>query len=245
MPYQIGNKWICQDKSIWKYENGVFTLYYKVLFMEDKNQSTDSLQDIKDIRRIMERSSRFISLSGLSGVAAGICALVGVYFANDILNNYYGGYNSRGFFTGDDFSKLKIKFGILAVAVFAVAFISSFYLTWRKAKKQNVSMWDHTSKRLAWNMMVPLISGGIFILGMLRYDAWLFVAPACLIFYGLALVNASKYTLNDIRYLGYCEIVLGLINMFMPGYGLWIWAIGFGILHIIYGILMWRKYERV
>ena len=93
-------------------------------------------------------------------------------------------------------------------------------------------------------MMLPLITGGIFIAGMLWYDNWLFVAPACLIFYGLALVNASKYTLTDIRYLGYCEILLGLINMFFIGYGLWFWAAGFGVLHIIYGIIMWQKYER-
>ena len=222
----------------------MFTLNYKVLFMEEKKQRANSLQDIEDIRRIMERSSRFISLSGLSGVAAGICALIGVFIADNFLNNYYGSFNSRGFFSGDDFSKLKIRFTLLAAIVFLVAFISSFYLTWRKAKKQGVPIWDHTTKRLAWNMMVPLISGGVFIIGMLRYDAWLFVAPACLIFYGLALVNASKYTLNDIRYLGYCEIVLGLVNMFIPGYGLWIWAIGFGVLHIVYGILMWQKYER-
>ena len=207
-------------------------------------QPNDSLQDIKDIRRIMERSSRFVSLSGLSGVAAGICALIGVFIANNILNNYYGSYNSRGIFSGDDFSKLKIKFTVLAIIVFVIAFIASFYLTWLKAKKQGLPIWDHTTKRLAWNMIVPLISGGIFILGMLRYDVLLFIAPTCLIFYGLALVNASKYTLSDIRYLGYCELVLGLVNMFMPGYGLWIWAIGFGVLHIVYGVAMWRKYER-
>jgi hypothetical protein len=93
-------------------------------------------------------------------------------------------------------------------------------------------------------MIVPLVTGAAFIAGMLRYDIWIFVAPACLLFYGLALVNASKYTLSDIRYLGYCEIVLGLVNMFFIGYGLWFWAIGFGVLHIIYGIIMWSKYER-
>ena len=218
-------------------------MWYKVLFMEDKNQQP--IDTLKDIKHMMERSSRFVSLSGLSGVAAGICALVGVFIANNILGNYYGAFNSKGFFSGDEFSKLKIKFAVLGAAVFTVAFISSFYLTWRKAKKQGLPIWDHTSRRLAWNVLVPLITGGIFILGMLRYDAWPFVAPACLVFYGLALVNASKYTLNDIRYLGYCEIVLGLINMFMPGYGLWIWAVGFGVLHIVYGIIMWQKYERV
>jgi len=212
--------------------------------MSEQNQPTDSLQDIKDIRRIMERSSRFISLSGLSGVAAGICALAGAFIAYGMLDTYYGSYDSEGFFSGDDFSRLKIKLALLGAGVFTVAFIASFYLTWRKAKKMGQPIWDLTSKRLAWNMLLPLLAGAAFIIGMLRYDIWVFVSPACLIFYGLALVNASKYTLTDIRYLGYCEIVLGLVNMLFIGYGLWFWAIGFGILHIIYGIIMWWKYER-
>lgn len=208
-------------------------------------QPTDSLQDIKDIRQIMERSSRFISLSGLSGVAAGVCALAGAFIGNSILRSYYGSYNSTGFFSGDDFSRLKIKLTALGAGVFVIAFVSSFYLTWRKAKKLNQPIWNLASRRLAWNMLVPLVAGAAFILGMLRYDAWMFVAPASLIFYGLALVNASKYTLSDIRYLGYCEILLGLINLFFIGYGLWFWAIGFGVLHIAYGISMWWKYERI
>ena len=215
-------------KLIWKISVCPFTLYYKVLFMEEKNkphpdgssgQATDSLQELKDIRRIMERSSRFISLSGLSGIAAGICALAGAWIGRSILKNYYGSYNSRGIFSGDDFSALKIKLVGLALAVFLAALVSSFYFTWRRTKEQGLPLWDHTSKRLFWNMVIPLLSGAGFILAMLRYDDWRFVAPACLIFYGLALINASKYTLSDIRYLGYCEIILGLVNMFFIGYG--------------------------
>ncbi len=219
-------------------------MYYKVLFMEDNNQSGDTLQEIKDIRRIMERSSRFISLSGLSGISAGACALIGAFIGRYILKNYYGTYNSHGFFSGDDFSRLKIKLTGLALVVFAAAFISSFYFTWQKAKKQGLPVWDYTSKRLFWNMLIPLLAGAGFILAMLQYDEWRFVAPACLIFYGLALVNASKYTLTDIRYLGYCEIALGLINMLFIGYGLYFWATGFGVLHIFYGAIMWFKYEK-
>ncbi|MBI5373345.1 MAG: hypothetical protein HZA79_15080 [Sphingobacteriales bacterium] len=212
--------------------------------MEENKPTASSLEELKDIRRIMERSSRFVSLSGLSGVAAGICAMGGAYAANHIFRNYYGAYNSRGFTTGDDFSRLKIKLILLGVGVFVLAFSAAFYLTWRKAKKQGLPVWDHTSRRLAWNMLMPLLAGGAFILGMLRYDIWIFVAPACLVFYGLALVNASKYTLSDIRYLGYCEIILGTVNMLYTGLGLWFWAIGFGLLHIVYGIIMWNKYER-
>ena len=155
-----------------------------------------------------------------------------------------GGYNSRGFFSGDDFSQLKLKLVGLAAAVFIVAFAASFYFTWRRAKRQGVSLWGPVSKRLFWNMSLPLIAGAGFILAMLRYDDWRYVSSASLIFYGLALINASKYTLTDIRYLGYCEIILGLVNMFYIGSGLYFWAAGFGVLHIVYGIIMWNKYER-
>jgi hypothetical protein len=218
--------------------------------MQEINQATDSLQEIKNIRRIMERSSRFISLSGLSGIAAGICALAGSFIANRMVasfrNTHTDIYDRRdeiSFFSIYDYKELKYKLVALALGVFLVAFLASFYLTWRKAKNMGMPMWDHTSKRLAWNMIIPLLVGGAFIFGMLRYDIWMFVAPSCLIFYGLALVNASKYTFSDIRYLGYCEILLGIVNMFFIGKGLWFWAAGFGVLHIIYGAIMWKKYE--
>lgn len=216
--------------------------------MKDQNPTPPSVQKpeqtLQDIRQMMERSSRFISLSGLSGVAAGSFALLGTWLAYKILDNYYGGYNSRGFFSGDDFSQLKLKLVGLAAAVFIVAFAASFYFTWRRAKRQGVSLWGPVSKRLFWNMSLPLIAGAGFILAMLRYDDWRYVSSASLIFYGLALINASKYTLTDIRYLGYCEIILGLVNMFYIGSGLYFWAAGFGVLHIVYGIIMWNKYER-
>jgi hypothetical protein len=238
---------------IWKYAVLLFTLYHKALFMNDQKPLPasgagdipgDSLQDIKDIRRIMERSSRFISLSGLSGITAGIFALAGAWLGRQTLQEYYGSYNSKGFFSGDDFSKLKIKLIGLAVAVFVAAFASAFYFTWKRTREKGLSLWDHSSKKLFWNMAIPLVAGAAFILAMLRHDEWRFVAPSCLIFYGLALVNASKYTLTDIRYLGYCQIILGLANMMYPGYGLYFWAAGFGLLHIVYGIIMWYKYER-
>ena len=192
----------------------------------------------------MERSSRFISLSGLSGIAAGICALTGAWIAGGML--YSGGARARlkESLHTDVLDKLSLQLLGLAAATFAAAFISAFYLTWRKAKKNNLPLWDHVSRRLFWNMVIPMVTGGLFILSMLYYDEWRFVGPSCLIFYGLALVNASKYTLTDIRYLGYSEIILGLISTMFIGYGLYFWAAGFGILHIFYGALMWNKYER-
>jgi hypothetical protein len=210
--------------------------------MEEKNQPP--AETLKEIKQIMERSSRFISLSGLSGIAAGIFALIGSWIASGMI--YYPGGRTRvtRSFRTWTLDELSLELLGLAAATFAAAFISAFYLTWRKAKKQHLPLWDHTSRRLSWNMIIPMAAGGLFIIGMLYHDEWRFVAPSCLVFYGLALVNASKYTLTDIRFLGYCEIILGLINMLFIGYGLYFWAAGFGILHIIYGAIMWFKYER-
>jgi hypothetical protein len=212
--------------------------------MSEQNQQTDSLKDIHDIRQIMERSSRFISLSGLSGIVAGACALVGCFFAREYIRDYYARYNGRGKYEGADFISLQWNLMILAAIVLFVALLGSFYFTWRKAKRDNQSMWNRSSRRLAWNVMIPLATGGLFILALLQEDVWHFVAPCSLIFYGLSLVNASKYTLTDIRYLGYFEIILGLVNTQFVGYGLYFWAFGFGVLHIVYGAIMWWKYER-
>ena len=218
-----------------------FTLYYKVLFMSVQNTHLDALQDI---RKMMQRSSRFISLSGLSGIAAGTWALIGAYFAYDWIGDYYNVYTDNETFTGSSFQQLKLNVFLLAIAVLALAIISAFYFTWRKAGKDNIPMWDHSMKLLTINLLIPLATGGLFILSMLQQNDWHFIAPACLVFYGLALVNGSKYTVTDIRYLGYLEIVIGLINTQFPRSGLYFWAFGFGILHIIYGFVMWWKYER-
>ncbi|HEY2722322.1 MAG TPA: hypothetical protein VGI82_11385, partial [Chitinophagaceae bacterium] len=224
-----------------KNEKITITLNYKVLFMSDQNP-TESLREISDIRRIMERSSRFISLSGLSGIAAGLCALIGAYIAHTILLKYYQDYNQKGY-TDESFMDLKSKLIIVAAIVLSAALIASYTFTWRRARQNHLPIWDRTARKLMWNILIPLVSGGLFILAMLRYSEWRFVAPSCLIFYGLALVNGSKYTLSDIRYLGFLEIILGLINTQYTGYGLYFWGAGFGVLHIVYGIIMWMKYE--
>jgi hypothetical protein len=208
--------------------------------MDDQNQHVEALQDI---RRMMQRSSRFISLSGLSGIAAGAWALIGAYFAYRWITDYYQQYSINGY-SGLAFQELKLKLSGLAAIVLALSLLSAYYFTWRRAGRNKLPLWDHTSKMLVLNLLLPLVAGGLFILSMLQYNEWRFVAPACLIFYGLALINGSKYTLSDIRYLGILEIILGLISTQFIGYGLYFWVLGFGVLHIIYGFAMWWKYER-
>ena len=191
----------------------------------------------------MQRSSRFISLSGLSGIAAGVWALIGAYLAYRWIGVYYDRYSRSGY-SNESFHSLKWNLFLLAGAVAGLALISALYFTWRRAGKNKLPLWDHTSRQLVINTAIPMAAGGVFIIAMLQYSEWRFVAPACLIFYGLGLVSGSRYTLSDIRYLGFFEVLLGLINTQFIGSGLYFWAIGFGVLHIIYGFVMWWKYER-
>ncbi len=210
--------------------------------MEEKQSGLNAL---KDIKQMMERSSRFISLSGLSGVAAGICALVGAWFAWDVIGSsmqmrYQSPVNkglSLTHFMG--YRLFNIAFYTLIAAV-----IVAFLFTWWNSRKTRVPLWGSASKRLFINFSIPLFAGGVFLLKMIDLEYFGLIAPGCLLFYGIALVNASKYTLGEIRYLGYGEILLGLLNCWLPGYGLLFWTLGFGVLHIVYGVLMWWKYEK-
>ena len=132
----------------------------------------------------------------------------------------------------------------IATGTFIAAFASAFIFTWIKSKKNHVPVWGSTSRRLMGAVSIPLIAGGLFLFKMMHFGTFGLVAPGCLIFYGLALINGSKYTLSEIKYLGYIQILLGLVNLCFVGCGLYFWAAGFGLMHIIYGVYMWQKYDR-
>lgn len=217
--------------------------------MSNENQSIETLKDIKNM---MDRSSRFISLSGLSGIAAGACALIGAWMAYGIIySDGSVGYRigtHRNDYDGIGVSMLKTFMGQrlfwIAAVTFAAAFAAAFLFTYMRSRKQGIPVWGVMARRLMWNVLFPMAAGGIFLLKLIEAGVFGLIAPGCLIFYGIALVNGSKFTLGEIRYLGYALIVLGLINCWFPGYGIYFWAFGFGVLHIIYGLVMWNKYER-
>ena len=205
-------------------------------------ETKDYLKDIQDIKSMMSQSSRFISLSGLSGILAGACSLVGawlayrtIYFDNSTMGSYRDLIIS--------FEAVTQLF-IIAVSVFLFSLVSCIVLSSRKASKTNESIWNPASKRLLINFSIPLFTGGFLILFLIEKEILSLVAPLTLIFYGLSCVNASKYTLGDVRYLGITMIVLGLLSTWFLGYGLLFWALGFGVCHIVYGTVMYYKYDR-
>lgn len=198
-------------------------------------------EDLSHIRSMMERSSRFISLSGLSGVFAGLSALIGGLYVYELFK-----INGLDYFDGEHklYSvDLVSELVLIALAILFFALTFGIFFTIRKSRKYNLPIWTTATKKMLLNLAIPLLVGGVFCLALLYHQIYVLIAPATLLFYGLALINAEKYTFSDIKYLGFCELVLGCVSLFFLGYGLVFWIIGFGVLHILYGLIVFKKYK--
>lgn len=213
--------------------------------MKEKNQY---LESIHEIRSIMERSSKFMSLSGLSGIAAGATAIISgaiafIYLGSTLSHELPPDYRTPS--QDPVLHKQILFFMLLAAATIFIAITLAYIFTRRNAKKKNLPIWDKTAKLVTLNMSIPLITGGLFVLALVfKFGLYGLVAPSMLIFYGLALINASKYTVSQTHWLGMAEITIGLVALIDYGYSLLFWIIGFGVFHIIYGIILYNAFER-
>jgi hypothetical protein len=206
----------------------------------------EPIQQLTEIRNLMERSSRFLSLSGLSGIAAGVIALIGSGLAYAYLDFDLRYFEINGFLNlpiSFHYSHAWVFVIIDALVVLILALSSGIYFTTRKARSRGLKVWDSTARRMMVHLSIPLMAGGIFCLVLLHHRLVFLLAPVTLLFYGLSLINASKYTYHEIRILGISEIILGLMASWLVGYSLIFWAVGFGALHILYGLMMYFRYE--
>lgn len=211
--------------------------------METNSKPQD---DLLAIRNMMERSSKFLSLSGLSGIFAGCCAIAGAaiayFFILDAGSVQYDKYMHSLGNVSTRTSRLQLLF--TAVVVLIAALSGAIFFSARKAKRKKLQFWNRTTKQLLLHLFIPLIAGGAFSLILVYQNNFHLVTSTTLLFYGLALVNAGKFTFGEIHYLGLSEIVLGLLAGLFVHFGFFFWTLGFGLLHIVYGFVMYRKYER-
>jgi hypothetical protein len=206
--------------------------------MKDK----DIYSELSSIRNLMERSTKFISLSGLSGIMAGVYALAGAFVGYKLVYTEGSGMRFSDFYVNDP--TVWWPLFLVAITVLILSVVTGVWLTIRQARKKGENFWNPVSKRLLANLAIPLFTGGLFILILIFRGYYGIISSSCLIFYGLALVAGSQYTLSDVKWLGFCEIILGLMAALLPGYGIVFWIIGFGILHILYGSIMHFKYNQ-
>jgi len=203
------------------------------------------IEDIAEIRSLMEKSSKFISLSGLSGIMAGVFALIGAFISNWYISAYLPKQIEASFIKSISLEcESKILLMLLAFIVFVLAFATATYFTSKNNKNKSSKLWDYNAKKVVSNLFIPLSAGVFFISYLILNSYFVLIVPASLIFYGLSLINAGHFTFSDIKYLGLLEILIGVVSLFFTEFYIIFWSIGFGILHIIYGILMYIKYER-
>lgn len=203
---------------------------------ENKNY----LEDLKEIKDMMSKSSQFLSLSGLSGVLAGIYALIGGWQAEKMIAEFIiGSYNSE-----ELVEALELKLIIIALSIITLSILTGLLLSYLKSKKLGIQLWNETSKRLIINFSIPLLTGGILIFILLIRQFYDFMIPTMLLFYGMGCINASKYTLGDVKYLGITITIIGLLSAYFYKYSVELWMLGFGFCHIFYGGMMWFKYDR-
>ena len=199
-------------------------------------------KDLASIRSMMERSVKFISLSGLSGILSGLYAVAGATIAYYLLYYPEAPYGFEFGFVAEEVVRVKLLFTAGTVLLLSIG--TGSFLSMRKAKRLNTTVWNSASKQLFTDLLIPLITGGLFILVLIFWGYYLMIAPACLIFYGLALINGSRNTYTEVRSLGLIEITLGLISALIPGYSLIFWTVGFGGMHMLYGAIMHYRYDR-
>ena len=176
----------------------------------------------------MEKSSKFISISGFAAIMAGIYASIG---ASIIV------------LTPSLTDTLEPMI-IVAAAVLAASAITACILSYNKSKRMRQKFFSKLAYRALWNFSLPMLTGGILCISILCHGYYGIVSSITLLFYGLTLVNVSKFTYSNIAWLGYAFICLGIIDSFWEGHSLLFWTIGFGGFHILYGILFYIHYER-
>lgn len=201
----------------------------------------DLINQIGQIRSLMEKSSKFMSISGLSGVLIGSYALIGTAVAYIMLYGFNSQFGYRDHYVNRESIHALL---FIAFAVLIVSIGTGYYMAKQKAKKAGQSIWNPTSKALFQAMAIPLLTGGVLALILLYQQNISMIASILLIFYGLSLSAASSFSFRELRWLGVLDIVLGLLALCFPGYGIYFWAAGFGVLHIIYGLIVHQRYEK-
>ena len=209
------------------------------------NQSEQPLEDIRVIRKLMEESSRFLSLSGLSGIVAGVAGIAGAIIAHLIVtgNSPYTDWYLRPLAGGESGTAPAAKLFAAMAVVLVVAFSGAVILSSRKAKRSGIKAWTPVTRRMLISLLIPLAAGGLFVLFTVRTVPANVTAASTLIFYGVAMMSAGKFTFGEIHWLGVLEVVTGLACLLLPQWTIIIWAAGFGVIHICYGLFMHLRYR--
>jgi len=130
----------------------------------------------------------------------------------------------------------------LAVAVVAAAV--GLAATLRRARAEDYALWARPATSFWLQLVTPLVLGALLTLLWSARGSWELVAGTWLVFYGTGLMAGGNWCRNAVRRAGLAFQVLGLAAFVWPALGGALVVAGFGGVHLVTGMSMWKKDRR-
>lgn len=182
-----------------------------------------ALSNLRYIREAMERASAFTSIPGWGGIGVGLTALAAAWLAQPIAG-------TRRWLL------IWLAEAVVAALIAAVAMV-------RKARRANVSFRGVAARRFFSSYFAPIVAGAAltYLLGHAgRYE---FLPATWLLLYGASFISSGAYSIPVVPVMGICFMVLGMTACLVSaGAGNLLMGAGFGGLHLIFGVVIARRY---
>ena len=185
--------------------------------------SDRAADNLKFIRETMERSTHFTAVPGYGGMLMGATAIVAAYIALQQVT-------------------LRDRL-IVWLTEACLAFAIGLLAMWQKSKIAKTSLFSAPSRKFAFGFAPSLIAGVVITLGLWRFEHYEMMAPAWMLLYGAAVVTGGAFSVRIVPLMGWMFIGLGAIAIALPpGYGNYLMGLSFGLLHIIFGAIIAKRY---
>ncbi len=189
----------------------------------------------------MQQNSTSFSSSGWSGILLGIYGLLAVYMVYTMTNSYGDGFEG---FAALPIVLLEIGIIVLTVITILISLITLRIRAKRRSKKNNRKLWSPFSKKLRFHTLIPLLFFIIVLVIIANKGYYSSITPLLLFLYGIFLLNLSRFSSGNLKYLSIAEIILAVVAYFIYDKEILFLGLGFGIFHIFYGLFTFGKNKK-
>ncbi len=188
-----------------------------------KSLHGQAMENLRYIREAMERSTSFTAVPGGGGILIGLTALIAAGLAETIPGEH----------------RWMVVWGWeLPLALF----IGGVSMK-RKARQANLKLMTGPGRKFVLSLAPPLIAGALISFALARVDSVEVLPGIWLLLYGAGVVTGGAFSVRVVPVMGFCFMSIGAVALFVsPDYGNLLMASGFGITHIVFGVIIARRY---
>jgi len=184
---------------------------------------TRAMDNLRFIRETMERAGAFTAVPGWGGFATGVSALAATVFA------------ARQSSAGAWLAIWLIE-GVFAIALGA-------WTMKRKADSAQLPLLSAPGRRFLLSFAPPLLVGALLTLVLYEAGLTRVIPGTWLLLYGTGVVTGGAYSVRVVPLMGMCFMLVGAVALFCPfSWGTALLGVGFGGLHVVFGIIIARRY---